>query len=307
MEKKIFNFKITDWFLSSYKNEDINIKKRVRIFFLIMAHNSVYWLLFLSLNAAFEITNIKEHIFFIGIELIYIINILLIKIGKFKISTTFFLIGFYSIFLLYLLFTYNEMYSMLWITLVLVFIMIIYSLIGIGRLIFITPFSIFFLLTIFFYRIYIYPKYSLEIKLINMITVCIFALIFFNFISYITKITTDQIINELKNEKDNLEKKVIKRTNQLEEALKEKTMFFLNIAHETKTPLTLIKNYLDLYLNENENFKTNKLIIVKKNIDKLTMNMVNYLDTEKLSRGIDSYNNELLTERQSFLVISGVQ
>lgn len=88
---------------------------------------------------------------------------------------------------------------------------------------------------------------------------------------------------------DYLEEKVSERTKKLKESNLEKTRYFINIAHETKTPLTLIKNYFENYLESHLNDPD--LLIVKENIDKLLRDMVNYLDYEKLSNNKVFYNH----------------
>ena len=55
------------------------------------------------------------------------------------------------------------------------------------------------------------------------------------------------LVEEIRGYATQLEEKVKQRTLELEEAHTQKTQFFINLAHETKTPLTLIKNYLDKY------------------------------------------------------------
>jgi len=86
-----------------------------------------------------------------------------------------------------------------------------------------------------------------------------------------------------------LEEKVKKRTIQLEEEKELKTNFFINLTHETKTPLTLITNYLDKHIKENG--VSNELQIVKNNIDKLKNDMVNFLDLEKQERSQIFYDH----------------
>jgi len=112
---------------------------------------------------------------------------------------------------------------------------------------------------------------------------------------------------ELKNKKKELEylnltleEKVKERTAQLEiankeieETIKQKTHFFINIAHETKTPLTLILNYLDKYIKSvglNEDLK-----VIQQNIYKLLQDMINFLDLEKLQKGSFIYDNTQIT------------
>jgi len=129
----------------------------------------------------------------------------------------------------------------------------------------------------------------LKIKLSSDITYSVFLInaLFFAFA------LTDSFNKEhrdLIDLKDNLEQKVQMRTKQLEEANKQKTDFFINIAHETKTPLTLISNYFDKHLQKHG--ITKDLDIVKKNIDRLKKDMVNFLDLEKLGQGQVFYNHD---------------
>lgn len=70
--------------------------------------------------------------------------------------------------------------------------------------------------------------------------------------------------------------------------LEEKNLHFMNLAHETKTPLTLIKNYLDRYIEKTE--LTDELKVIKQNIYKLERDMVNILDSRKLEQGKVIYN-----------------
>lgn len=78
--------------------------------------------------------------------------------------------------------------------------------------------------------------------------------------------------------------------NNLLENTRQKTNYFINLAHETKTPLTLIKNYLEKYISKvgvNE-----EILVIKQNIDKLSRDMVNFLDSEKLKNGQVYYNHD---------------
>jgi signal transduction histidine kinase len=87
-----------------------------------------------------------------------------------------------------------------------------------------------------------------------------------------------------------LEVKVAQRTQQLEEADKQKTNYFVNMAHETKTPLTLILNYLDKDIKKRGT--SDEIMLVKQSFDKLKRDMVNLLDLEKLSMGLIFYDHE---------------
>jgi signal transduction histidine kinase/DNA-binding NarL/FixJ family response regulator len=86
-------------------------------------------------------------------------------------------------------------------------------------------------------------------------------------------------------EEDNriLESMVEERTREIEDKNRQKTELFINLAHEFKTPLTLIQSYLDEYINENG--MDQNLHIVKKNIARLADDFKNFLDTEKIEMG----------------------
>lgn len=97
----------------------------------------------------------------------------------------------------------------------------------------------------------------------------------------------------------NLQEEVIKRTKELEEANQLKTRNFINLVHETKTPLTLIKNYLDEYINKYGSAK--ELDIIKSGIDKLTVDVINLFDIERFSKGIDVYRNDKISDFSEIL------
>jgi len=59
----------------------------------------------------------------------------------------------------------------------------------------------------------------------------------------------------------------------------QKACFFINLAHETKTPLTLIRNYLQKYMQDHEH--NDDLLIIRQNIEFLLENMTAFLDVEK--------------------------
>jgi signal transduction histidine kinase/DNA-binding NarL/FixJ family response regulator len=93
-----------------------------------------------------------------------------------------------------------------------------------------------------------------------------------------------------------LESKVLERTHEIEEAnkrLKEENQkridFFVNITHETRTPLSLISNYFDEYLKKVK--PTKELLNIKSNFEKLLSDMLNFLDLEKLNRNQIFYDH----------------
>jgi signal transduction histidine kinase/DNA-binding NarL/FixJ family response regulator len=86
----------------------------------------------------------------------------------------------------------------------------------------------------------------------------------------------------------------------IENASEKRTKFFINMAHETRTPLTLIKNYLDLYIQKYGN--NDEINIVNTNVERLIAGMINYLDTEKYELGMAIYNHNQLLNVSMLLV-----
>ena len=102
----------------------------------------------------------------------------------------------------------------------------------------------------------------------------------------------ENISSELRIYSKELEEKVQERTHELEEANEEKINFFINLAHEMKTPLTLMSNYFEGYIKKVGSFP--ETIIIKENLDKLTRDMVNILDVEKLAKGQIYYDHSMI-------------
>lgn len=105
--------------------------------------------------------------------------------------------------------------------------------------------------------------------------------------------------NKLRSLNTNLQEKVLKRTKELEEANQLKTRNFINLVHETKTPLTLIKNYLDEYINKYGSAA--ELDIIKSGIDKLAEDVINLFDIERFSKGIDVYRHNKISNFSEIL------
>jgi signal transduction histidine kinase/DNA-binding NarL/FixJ family response regulator len=108
-----------------------------------------------------------------------------------------------------------------------------------------------------------------------------------------------RMLNTFERLSQNLEKEVLVRTNKLEQATHDKTRFFVNLAHETKTPLTLIRNYLERYIDRHGS--DSDILIVKHNIDKLLRDMVNYLDAAKLENDQVFYDHQQITDFSTLL------
>ncbi|OJW80283.1 MAG: hypothetical protein BGO69_05475 [Bacteroidetes bacterium 46-16] len=93
--------------------------------------------------------------------------------------------------------------------------------------------------------------------------------------------------------------KVKERTRELELANEQRTNAFINLAHETKTPLTLINNSLDDYIahfGENEELK-----LIKRSIEKLNNDIVNFFDMERVSKGMEIYNHHQVSDFSAIL------
>ncbi|MDB5256862.1 MAG: hypothetical protein JWM14_1557, partial [Chitinophagaceae bacterium] len=113
---------------------------------------------------------------------------------------------------------------------------------------------------------------------------------------YTALLNSEKRLQELN---ESLKLKVKERTKELELANEQKTNTFINLAHETKTPLTLINNYLSDYI---EKYGQNKEInTVKYNIERLTRDIVNFFDSERLRKGVIIYNHSQVADFSSIL------
>ncbi len=98
---------------------------------------------------------------------------------------------------------------------------------------------------------------------------------------------------------EDLREEVNKRTKELEKINEQKTNNFINLVHETKTPLTLIKNYLDEYISEYGSAK--ELDVIKGGVDKLTADVINLFDIERFTKGIDTYKHNRTSDFSAIL------
>lgn len=137
---------------------------------------------------------------------------------------------------------------------------------------------------------------QLEFSYIVSYSLAIVVILLFSY-SLATRFNKEH--KDLSNLKQTLEKKVHEKTLQYYDANKQKTMLLINIAHETKTPLTIIKNYLDLYFDENETVASKE--IIKSNINKIIRDIIQILDMEKMSNGSSFFNHTCLINLSELL------
>lgn len=104
---------------------------------------------------------------------------------------------------------------------------------------------------------------------------------------------------ELKLLKQSLEEKIIERTKELEIAIETRTNTFINLAHEIKTPLTLINSYLGKCITKyGDSFEMN---IIKDNVDKLARDITNSFIEEKFRKGIMPEDNNFIINLSNIL------
>jgi len=105
--------------------------------------------------------------------------------------------------------------------------------------------------------------------------------------------------SELRLLKIGLEEKVKERTLQLQLANEQRASTFINLAHETRTPLTLIKNNLDDYYQKHEdNIEVEK---IKYNIEKINQLIGNILNIDKYEKGHEIYNHDKTLDISAFI------
>ncbi|HSH64267.1 MAG TPA: ATP-binding protein [Bacteroidia bacterium] len=106
-------------------------------------------------------------------------------------------------------------------------------------------------------------------------------------------LTSERQLQELNSE---LTLKVKERTKELELVNEQRTNAFINLAHETKTPLTLIINYLNDYIKKYGKPGDEELMILKKSIGSLTKDIINFFDMEKIEKGINMYDHNHISD-----------
>jgi signal transduction histidine kinase/DNA-binding NarL/FixJ family response regulator len=104
---------------------------------------------------------------------------------------------------------------------------------------------------------------------------------------------------KLQESNEELSIKVQERTRELEIANEQRTNTFINLAHDIKTPLTLVNNYIGECIKENPEFES--LAIAQHNIEKLTKNVVNFFDSERIRKGVIIYDHSKVSDFSKML------
>ncbi|MBN1699014.1 MAG: response regulator [Spirochaetales bacterium] len=99
--------------------------------------------------------------------------------------------------------------------------------------------------------------------------------------------------------KNSLEQKVQERTRQLKEAKEQKETFFINIAHEIKTPLTIVSNVFSEFYKSYE--RPEEISLIRTGLEKMKRDIVNFLDLHKLESGRFFYNHEQIVDVSGML------
>lgn len=153
-------------------------------------------------------------------------------------------------------------------------------------------------ITLFYYSVIIfaisfaiYPLLSiLGIDPLFQVTIVGLGLLFMKTVSSSAYIENYKELNQT------LEQKVIDRTADLNNALKSKSNFLVNIAHEFKTPLHLLKDNFVTFLTLRPEFKKDEhLQIAHRQIDLLNRYSSNTFDIEKGELNRKLYSNDCLT------------
>lgn len=133
------------------------------------------------------------------------------------------------------------------------------------------------LLVEYFFPHLITNPYKTQNLLYNDLVESLIAVIIFSFISiYYLRYTYEQ-----EREKNLKQQAIIESANQ------QKSMFFINLSHEIKTPLTLVENYLEKYINKKG--EDEDIMIISQCIKKMRRDILDYLNVENIEKGNISY------------------
>lgn len=87
---------------------------------------------------------------------------------------------------------------------------------------------------------------------------------------------------------------------ELHKSIDQRTNFFINLGHELKTPLTIIENYMERFLQKTKNDV--ELTIIQQNVSKMKRDVLNFLDMVKIERGMPLYDHKQKTDATYMLL-----
>ena len=96
-----------------------------------------------------------------------------------------------------------------------------------------------------------------------------------------------------------LQEEVNKRIRDLQKSMEQRNEAFLILAHETKTPLTLIHNYMEEYISKSG--MTEELMLLKTHFSKLSRDIINLFDYERFTKGAGMYDRSQVTDLSGIL------
>ena len=130
----------------------------------------------------------------------------------------------------------------------------------------------------------------LNVSQVVEVTVCNggFLIITFIFIKQSIEKSREEY-SKLEEFNTSLLEKVKERTRQLENLTEQRANNFVNLVHEIKTPITLIKNYFDEYLRKHGT--SEDLEIINVGINKLSRDITSLFDMERFNKGLSVYNH----------------
>lgn len=96
-----------------------------------------------------------------------------------------------------------------------------------------------------------------------------------------------------------LQHEVNKRTKELRITNEQRANALVSLAHEIKTPLTLINNYVEDIMSKSNS--GSELAIIKGSLERLSTDIINLFDVERFSRGFGIYDHTLISDFSAIL------
>ncbi|PSK90663.1 signal transduction histidine kinase [Taibaiella chishuiensis] len=119
------------------------------------------------------------------------------------------------------------------------------------------------------------------------------ALAYFFVIKYVNKERQHRKVLEEKMEQERqlIEKRIEQQqAEQQQKEYEQREAMFINLVHETKTPITLINNYIADHIELHGS--SDELEIVKNNVGKLSRDVTNLFDLERFRHGVEMFDHD---------------